>query len=258
MLLDKLFYSGDLIIYSFIVGLFAANALILLWLTSRPWAKIYLESYIGVSNGLYRSVMTVFAFTAAFLGASVWGSFNINANSVNVERQAISILAETVSGTPTLNDEGIQSLLRNYVHSAIEDEWPILVNEQISQKTQVAFNQLRVRIIEVATNTKSSLVANMLIRAFEALDNARQVRINHRWHSIEPVRWYILFGVALLAQFAVVANHLDVARRPMALSLFIITTLIIIVVGLIAMSVNHYEGVVVISPEPFRKMLESL
>jgi hypothetical protein len=68
MVLDKFFYSGDLIIYSFIIALFAANALILLWLTNRPWAKIYLESFIGVSNGLYRSVMTVFAFTAAFFG----------------------------------------------------------------------------------------------------------------------------------------------------------------------------------------------
>jgi membrane protein insertase Oxa1/YidC/SpoIIIJ len=229
-----------------------------LWLVSRPCAKEFIQSFVGINSSLYSPVVTVFAFTAAFLGASVWGAFNTNANSVNAERQAIYIYVDTINATPTLSHQGLQSLLKVYLRSAIEDEWPLLVDEKISSRTQATFDQLRAKTIAVAMAAKSPMAGNLLIRAFEKLESTRQARINHRWRNIEPVRWYILIGVAMLAQFAMVVAHLDAPGRPMMLSLFIITLLIVIVVGLIAMSVNPYEGIVVISPQPFQAALDSL
>jgi hypothetical protein len=200
----------------------------------------------------------MFAFTAAFLGASIWGAFVANTESVKKERQALFSYIQIIENAPALENSGLKPLLKDYIVSALEDEWPLLVNQQISPKTAEIFDRLYSRTLEVAIETKTPIISGILVRAMESLQQARLQRIGFRWHNVEPLRWIFLIAIGFLAQLSIVATHLDKPGRPMALALAINTLLLVVVVGLIALSANPYVGIVNVSPEPIRFTLDLL
>lgn len=257
-MIEHILYSGDVIICMVILGIFIPPAIFLVWITNLPSLQKFFKSFAGVNGSFYSPATTMFAFTAAFLGASIWGNFISNTESVKKERQALFAYIEIIEHTPSLADSELRPLVKDYIVSTLEDEWPLLVNQQISEKTSAIFDELYSKTVQVAMTSKSPIIGGLLTRAIESLQQARLQRVGFRWRNVEPLRWVFLLSIGFLAQLSIVATHLDKPGRPMALAMGINTLLLIVVVGLIALSANPYVGVVNVSPEPLKYTLELL
>jgi len=249
-MIEEVLYGSDAGIVGGLLAVFVCSALILFFLVFWRRTRPFVTSFSGIAPIWAGSVTTMFTFTAAFLGASVWGAFQVHTDAVKRERTALVGYIELVSHTPELAQSGLRPLVRDYIRSAIDSEWPMLIEQRTSPETQVAFRTLFQKTLQVASAGVSAPVAGALVRSIESVQSARLERIGHRWRAVEPLRWVAVLILGLLTQTASVVIHLDKPRRPIALVLIILTTLIVVVLGLIALSVNPYEGMISLSKAP--------
>lgn len=252
------FFSEDWVIIFSLVCFFAFTGTFLVWVTHHSACKVFINSFNGVNPAITAPVAVMFAFSAGFMGSAIWGSFSANTESIKAERQAVFSYLAVVNNEPSFANQGLQPILKEYLHSALDDEWPLLYTEQISPKTTTIFSKLYSKSFEVASNAKVPMMGASLAKATESLYQARLNRIGFRWRSVDSLRWVIIFSIALLLQITVSVVHFPVDKRPAGLSMTIISTFILIIVIALALSVDQFKGMARVSNVPLLFALDAL
>jgi hypothetical protein len=200
----------------------------------------------------------MFALLAAFMGASLVSSFNSHTESINQERTALLLYVDFINNTPQLANQNLQYQVKQYLQSALEEEWPLLEHEKISRNTGELFQGIFLKTIKIAPVLEGSQSGRELAKVLDTWYEARAKRLSYRWKHIEILRWGVLFMVAFLLQISVAATHLASTKRAMSLSIGIITALIISVITPLALNVNHYSGLLQVSQMPLNEVYQIL
>jgi len=258
LFLQTFFYNDDWIIIVSLTSFFALTGAFLVWVTHHSAYKEFISSFNGVNPAITAPVAIMFAFSAAMMASVIWGNFSANTESIKSERQAVFSYLELVNNEPIFANQGLQPLLKEYLQSALNDEWQLLPNEQISPKTSAIFNRLYRKSIDVASSAKPPLIGAALTRQMELLYQARLNRIGFRWHNIDSLRWVVILSVGLLLQLVVCVTHISAEKRPMGLAIGIISAFIIIIVVALGLSIDQYEGIVHVSNAPLQFALDAL
>jgi hypothetical protein len=258
MLKTLLYESSDFEIIASMVTFFILTGTLIFWVAFHPKFTNTLNKFVGINTGYYGPVTTLFTFTAAFLGASVWGNFQQINTAIGNERVAIIGYRFVIESTPYLRSSGLDKALKDYVTSALEDEWPELGKATVSPKTVKAFEHLMQVSVDVAQKPElNSNIAGMLVRATEALRNARLTRIGFRFHNVETTRWTAILFLGVLAQLVTMITHLENRKKvPMAAAISIVSILVFSITTLIVLSVNPYHGAIQVSKRPIEASLE--
>jgi hypothetical protein len=256
--LSSFFYSPDLVIFLYIFGLYASIALIIVLLVYTPRLRGFFTSFDGIHGTFYSPAATMFALISAFMGATLVSGFNAHTESINRERTALLLYIDFINNTPQLANQNLQFQVKNYLQSALEEEWPLLEHEKTSKQTTELFQGIFLSTIKIAPTLEGTQAGRELAKILDSWYEARSKRLSFRWHQIEILRWSVLIAVAFLLQISVVATHLSSSRRSMSLSLGIITALIIAVITPLAFNVNHYSGTLQVSKMPLNEVYEVL
>jgi len=151
-LLSTLFYSPDLGIFLGIFVVYVAIALFIVLIVYTPRFRDFFSSFNGIHGTFYSPAATMFALLAAFMGASLVSSFNAHTESINQERTALLQYVDFVNNTPPLANQNLQYQVKQYLQSAIEEEWPLLEHEKISRNTRELFQGVflkRLRLLQL-------------------------------------------------------------------------------------------------------------
>ena len=256
--LDTLFYSHDLLIFIFIMGVYVAIALMIIWVTYTPRLRNFFLSCEGIHGTFYSPAATMFALLAAFMGASLVSSFNAHTESINQERTALLLYVDFVNNTPQLANQNLQYQVKQYLQSALEEEWPLLEHEKVSKNTGELFQGIFLKTIKIAPVLEGTQAGRELAKVLDSWYEARAKRLSYRWKHVEILRWGVLFTVAFLLQLSVAATHLSSSKRAMILSLGITTALIVSVMTPLALNINHYSGLLQVSQIPLYEVYEIL
>ena len=200
----------------------------------------------------------MFALIAAFMGATLVASFNAHQESINRERGALMLYVDFVNFTPPLANQNLQYQVKNYLQSALEEEWPLLEQQKTSKSTEEWFQRIFLSTLKVAPALEGTPAGRELAKVLDSWYEARSKRISFRWHNVEILRWSVLIVIAALLQVSVAVTHIGSPRRVMSLSLGIITALIIAVITPLALNVNHYSGFLQVSKMPLIEVYEVL
>ena len=200
----------------------------------------------------------MFALISAFMGATLVGTFNAHTESINQERTALLLYVDFINNTPPLANQNLQFQVKQYLQSALEEEWPLLQHEKVSKNTGELFQGIYLKTIKVAPALEGTQAGRELAKILDSWYEARAKRLSFRWHHIEILRWTVLFIVAFLLQISVAATHLSSSKRVMSLSLGITTALIISVITPLTLNVNSYSGLLQISKIPLNEVYEIL
>lgn len=253
-LLSTLFYSPDLGIFLGIFVVYAAIALFIVLIVHIPRLRDFFSSFNGIHGTFYSPAATMFALLAAFMGASLVSSFNSHTESINQERTALLLYVDFINNTPLLANQNLQYQVKQYLQSAIEEEWPLLEHEKISRNTGELFQGIFLKTLKIAPAFEGTQAGRELAKVLDSWYEARAKRLSYRWKHIEILRWGVLFMVAFLLQLSVAATHLASSKRAMSLSMGITTALIISVITPLALNVNHYSGLLQVSKIPFEEV----
>jgi hypothetical protein len=255
---DSLLYSHDSVIFLYVFGLYAFIALSIILLVYTPRLSGFFSSFKGIHGTFYSPAATMFALISAFMGASLVGGFNAHTESINRERTALLLYVDFISITPQLANQNLQYQVKNYLQSALEEEWPLLEQQKTSKSTEESFQRIFLSTLKVAPALEGTQAGRELAKILDSWYDARSKRLSYRWHHIEILRWSVLVAVAFLLQISVAATHIGSSRRVMSLSLGITTALIIAVITPLAMNVNHYSGLLQVSKMPLNEVYEVL
>lgn len=253
-LLSTLFYSPDLGIFLGIFVVYAAIALFIVLIVHIPRLRDFFSSFNGIHGTFYSPAATMFALLAAFMGASLVSGFNSHTESINQERTALLLYVDFINNTPLLANQNLQYQVKQYLQSAIEEEWPLLEHEKISRNTGELFQGIFLKTLKIAPAFEGTQAGRELAKVLDSWYEARAKRLSYRWKHIEILRWGVLFTVAFLLQLSVAATHLASSKRAMSLSMGITTALIISVITPLALNVNHYSGLLQVSKMPFEEV----
>jgi len=241
-----------------ILGVYAAISFMILWIVYTPRFRNFFLGFKGIHGTFYSPAATMFALAAAFMGSTLVTSFNAHTDSIREERTALLLYVDFVNNTPPLANKNLQFQVKEYLQSALEEEWPLLPKEHISPHTQELFQNIFKQTIAVAPSLEGSQAAGALSKILDSWYQARSKRIFFRWHQVEHLRWIVLFVVAFLLQLSVAASHLAESRKTMSLAMGITTALIIAVITPLALTVDNYNGSIEVSKAPFNEVYEIL
>ena len=256
--LNSLFYSSDLIIFLSIFGVYIAIAVIIILIIYTPRLKGFFASFNGIHGTFYGPAATMFSLLAAFMGSTLVSGFSAHTESINRERGALLIYVDFINNTPPLANQNLQYQVKQYLQSALEEEWPNLEHEKISRSTAELFQEIFLKTIQIAPALEGTQAGRELSKILDSWYDARAKRLSYRWKHVEYLRWGVLIMVAFLLQLSVAVTHLSSSRRAMSLSLGITTALIISVMTPLALNVNHYSGLLQVSKIPLNEVYEVL
>jgi len=256
--LDKLFYSADSTIFLSVLSFYVVIALFIIWIVYTPRFRKFFLSFNGIHGTFYGPAATMFALAAAFMGSTLVGSFNAHTESIREERTALLLYVDFVNNTPQLANQNLQSQVKDYLQSALEEEWLLLPNENISPHTASIFGEIFKKTLMVAPALEGSQASRELAKILDSWYQARSKRMSFRWHQVEHLRWVVLFVVAFLLQLSIAATHLTSSKRTMGLAIGITTALIIAVITPLALSVDQYSGSIEVSKSPLNEVYEIL
>ena len=256
--LNSLFYSHDLVIFLSIFGVYVSVALIIILIVYIPRLRGFFSSFNGIHGTFYSPAATMFALLSAFMGATLVSSFNAHTESINQERNALLLYVDFVNYTPQLANQNLQYQVKQYLQSALDEEWPLLEHEKISKNTGALFQEIFLKTIKIAPVLEGTQAGRELAKVLDSWYEARAKRLSYRWKHVDYLRWGVLFTVAFLLQLSVTAVHLASPIRVMALSIGITTALIVSVMTPLALNVNHYSGLLEVSKMPLNEVYEIL
>ena len=256
--LNSLFYSSDLVIFMSIFGVYVSIALIITLIVYTPRLKGFFSSFEGINGTFYSPAASMFALLAAFMGSTLGAGFSAHTDSINKERAAVLLYVDFINHTPLLANQNLQYQVKQYLQSALEEEWPNLVHEKISRDTGLLIQEIFLKTIKIAPALDGTQAGRELTKILDSWYDARAKRLSYRWKQVEHLRWAVLITVAFLLQLSVAVTHISSSRRVMGLSLGITTALIVSVMTPLALNVNHYSGLLQVSKMPLNEVYEIL
>jgi hypothetical protein len=257
-LFESFFYSSDSIILMSLIAIFSFTGFLIVQILYLPRLRSFISEFQGINGTFYSPAATMFALAVAFMGATLVANFSANNEAIRAERTALLLYLDFVDNTPPLANKNLQYGLKEYLQSALEEEWPLLGQERTSPNTQGHFRDVFKVTLKEAPALEGSQAARELAQILQSWYEARSKRLSFRWHQIDHSRWLILFIVAFLLQISMAAPHLGSSKKAMGLAMGITTALIIAVMAPLALTVDNYSGSIAVTKKPLIEVFEVL
>jgi hypothetical protein len=218
----------------FVIGL---SGLAMHWLQCRSrWRDFYAKRALAAPT--FVAVSTLFALYAGFLLAQVIAQKSTALQAVQTESAALQTLA--IDSEASAGGAAIRAAVHAYAGSVIADEWPQMLNERGSGKTEQALFTLLRAVRDGGSGLAAPVHSQMLTLAQKVAD-ARAERIAIVSNHLQQFAWTALFLLGFVTQFGLGLAHLDrPAANAMAIVFFSVGA--VIALWLIAIQDNPFRG----------------
>jgi len=151
----------------------------------------------------------------------------------------------------------VQGLVKQYVETTINEEWPLLADGKSSPRAEQLADQLGSAVARLpVTSTSDQVLMDHIMAQYESLITQRHLRLFEAHAGVHPLLWFLLLGGALVTigftYFFGIDNAWAHAAMIAALTFVIAGTLFVIV------QVNHpFAGAVSVSTEAMQEVLDT-
>lgn len=241
-----------------IAGFYSANAVFLFWLCYGRLTRRWMLSFNGAVAELFSAIMVIFGILIGFVASDVWDRDRSASAAVEREGAALSTLNELASAG-ALQPDSIRQAIRVYVAAVTEKEWPSMANGgNAAREAQEALGALLKTVAAAAQHTAKDPYAkldNLLLDTALKVQNARADRLVLGAVSSESIKWACVLILALTGQITIAMLHLD-RPRPHLAAMFIFTSSIVLIMGLIAANEGPFQPPIYVSSEPIARVLK--
>jgi hypothetical protein len=200
----------------------------------------------------------IYAVLLAFVVVVMWDQYGEARTSIEQEANQLNSLSHLSRGFPEQSRLPLLSLMQTYAESAIDDEWPAMVQGDESPRTQAALDNLwRAYLqLEPQTNRENALYQESLTH-LNALSASRRLRLYASRDDLPMVVQVLLWGGGLITiAFTYFFGVKSV--RSQALMTAALAGVVAFILFLIIALDNPFHGYVRASPEPLRMVLDRI
>jgi hypothetical protein len=193
----------------------------------------------------------------AYVTIIVWEQFDGANAIVEVEATNAYNIYHVVDEFPEPSRVAVQGLVKQYVETTINEEWPLLADGKSSPHAEQLADQLGSAVARLpVTSTSEQVLMDHIMAQYESLITQRHLRLFEAHAGVHPMLWLLLLGGALVTigftYFFGIENAWAHAAMIAALAFVIAGTLFVIV------QVNHpFAGAVSVSTEAMQQVLET-
>lgn len=249
------FQFHPLLILLFLLILFLTSGALIHWLQFHSPLSARLK---GGALGLptFVAVSTLFALFAAFLLADTMSRKDRASQAVQTESAAIFGLG-VASETTAASGGRIRAAILNYSDSVVADEWPRLLQESGSSRTEQALLEL-LRAVRDAANDEglSSSAHGQMLSLAQHIVDARTDRIAIVADHYQEFSWSALFLLGFMTQFVLGMGFLDRASANRH-AIFVFSLAAVVALWLLAIQDNPFRGAVQVSPEAIEQAVSA-
>ncbi|MGO9175731.1 MAG: hypothetical protein ACLQED_06265 [Desulfobaccales bacterium] len=230
-----------------------ASALVsggLLLIRRRFGQRLKDQEYIHTS--IFSFFTTLYAFFIGFAIVTLWSTFLTAKADVNREADAIISAYYTSRNLP--NSDAFRQALKNYVKTVLEEEWPQMEQDSMSEAASRHFDDVLAKFSELSANAdKIEGIYNSLTEA----GRQRQSRATTMKGNLYPTVWIILiFGFGSMVFGLVLLNR---HQTPVS---FIFEFMVIFMVLSCLLFIwdidTPFSGFIMVQPDPFQVIYQKM
>jgi hypothetical protein len=227
------------------------------WLCFRSPLRRKIHTLTGVVAPFFGAVGILFALLTGFLAADIGDRNRQSWRAVHGEASAAASIY-TLSIASVSDMAGIRAALRDYLQSAVADEWPHMAENGGSSKTETALSILLTELSHPKIAVEAGqAVHNALLSTILRVRDARSDRLALASDRTNDLKWTIVLILGVITQIAIGLVHLERPRAQVA-ALVVFSTAAVITLGTIALQEQPFKGAIRISPAPLQQVLPTM
>jgi hypothetical protein len=241
------------------MGLTTAVGLTVYFVTFRLHARHQTDETmkeIGQATGnLMRVVGWLFTLLLSLTFTDVVGEMSVTENAIEGEALAISDIDHNLRRFGREETGGIQALLVDYTQAVMDDEWPALAHDRLSEKVDGLLRQLEDAVLALkATNAAEETLRSRVIADVDLISDYRLSRLQQAREQPSLVLIVVFFG------YLVTMVYFGVYRpRPVLLVLLSFYTVFVGVVIFVILAMSDpFQGATAVDAGPFEFVLETM
>ena len=234
---------------------YAASAAVLYWLSFSGLTRAWMLSFDGAAPELFSAIMVIFSIQLAFLASNIWDRDRRAAAAVETESASLSMLnaLATASGLPA---GGIQQAIHAYASAVTDKEWPSMADTGAGAPDAEAALGALLRVAAATQHDPKDPNAKfdtLLLDMATKVQSARATRLVLSAPFSEATMWACVLILALAGQISFALLHLD-RRRPHFAAMAILTSSLVVIMGLIAANEGPFQPPLYVSSAPIARI----
>ncbi len=245
---------------SLTVGLFVVVGLSGTYL-ARDWVRRMHRREHAYNDivGFYMAGVTVlYAVSVGLLAVGAWATYTEVQGKVDHEAGALGGLYRDIGAYPEPARGILQADLRKYTRQVIDVGWPLQQRGIVPNNASEVLSDFQAHFMAFEPQTESQkILAAEAYRAFNELTESRRARLNSVTNEMPGPLWILVVAGAIIC--IAVSWFFDVATFSMHVWMTILfSTLLGLLIFLIAVLDNPYRGKISVSPEPLERVYEQV
>ncbi|MBC8717065.1 MULTISPECIES: hypothetical protein [Brucella/Ochrobactrum group] len=202
---------------------------------------------LSVPIGAFVStIATAWALSLGFVAADIWAANSKADQATSEERSSISRLIGAAS-PEILHAPELAATLIEYRQAVVKDEWENNSNIEPAHSVEVALQNIRREIVDLAKTSVPTPIISQLVHDFDELQDARNTRLSVGATSVDMYKWYLLMALTVLTVITIASTHADRARAGVkAIIIYSITAAFCL--WILAIHANPYQGIERLEP----------
>ena len=205
---------------------------------------------------IYNAMGVVYSIIFAFITVLVWQSYNNVSDSVNKEAGHLNNIYRLYSAFPNEIEKSGKESLRSYTKTVIEEEWPLLKQDQFSPDAFKKLLLIEESLIKYKPqNSGESNAHQQILNLITEYAELRRSRIYSAQFALAPPAWIGLISSSFIFLFFACLFKMKSMQTHVLLMVFLGMTVVGVVYFLI-LYIHPFLGPMAIGPEPFQRLLD--
>ena len=211
-----------------------------------------LKSQEHLNSSIFSFFTTLYAFFIGFAIVTLWSTFITAKANVNREADALMVAYYTSRSLP--NSQDFRQSLKDYVQNVLEDEWPEMKKDSMSQEAGQRFDDVLAKLVVLTGDADKigAIYGSLAEAGRQRLSRATTVQSN-----LYPMVWIILiFGFGTVVFGLYLLN-----RQQTTVSLifeFIVIFVVLICLFFIYDIDTPFSGFITVQPDAFSTVYQKM
>ena len=241
------------------MALMAVIGLAVYYLTNRLHTRRQTEEALkeikDATDNLFRVVGWLFTLLLSLTFTDVVSELAVTETAVENEAAALVDVHHNLRRFGLEETLQIRSLLVDYTRAVIDDDWPALASDRLSQRGDALLRQLGDTVMELETNNATQEVVHSLLIA--DLDRISDYRISRAQQAREKTS-HVLIVVVLGYLVTMVYFGIYQPRRELVGLLALYTLFVGVIIYMILAMGDPFRGALSVDPVPMEYTLETI
>ncbi len=243
-----------LAIFATLILVYFGTVALLGALNWRSPRTVFFRSLVGLTPPFFGALAVLFALLISFLSSDIGERNRLANRAVQVEAGEMRNI-HTLSVAAASDMRTIRAALKSYIASVLHDEWPAMAASVTSPRTDTAFDHLLREISDpqIALASGQAVQAALINAAIRA-GTARSERLALAGDRTNTLKWASVLILGLMTLIAIALVHVGHPWRAFITALVVFSSAAVVVIGLVAVQEDPFNGAFRISPVPIERL----